>query len=430
MNSRFLTVALLGLGLLLAALIVRSSSLAWLALPFLTYLGAAVLGAPVLDKLRLSAERTVDIVEQDGAVEIAVAVTVRSAGAAVAPLKLSDPLLPGMVVTDGSLKQWAALPAGGTAGLQYRFRAERGSFSWKTVLVELSDPFGLFVSHLELPASGEICVQPRARRIRPIALRPDSTLHSPGTIPARLGGSGTDFWGIREYVPGDPLRHIDWRLTARHPHEYFTKEFEQEEIADIGLILDARPRADLRIGTDSLFEHSVNAIAGMAEMFLHQGHRVSLLVFGDPMTAVFPGYSKRQLNRILNNLARVQIGSDSSHLSLDLLPLRFFSTRALLVVLSPLSTGDWSFFPRLRAHGNQGLLISPDPIHFARNTFRPDPATRLAIRAARVERRIELQKIARLHVRVVDWQVEQPLAPLVRSALGHVRGQRLRETQS
>jgi uncharacterized protein (DUF58 family) len=430
MNSRLLTVALLSLGLLLAALIVRSSSLAWLALPFLTYLGAAVLSAPPVDKVQLSAERTLTIIEQDGAAEIAVTVTVRSAGAAVTPLKISDPLLPAMQVTDGSLRQWAALPAGGSTQLEYRFRAERGSFSWKTVHVELGDPFGLFVSHLELPASGEICVQPHVRRLRPMALRPESTLHSPGTIPARLGGSGIDFWGIREYVPGDPLRHVDWRLTARHPNEYFTKEFEQEEIADVGLILDARPRAELRIGMDSLFEHSLDATAALAEMFLHQGHRVSLLVFGDPMTAVFPGYSKRQLNRILNNLAQVQIGTDTSHLSLDFLPLRFFSTRAMLVVMSPLSAGDWSFFPRLRAHGNQGLLISPDPIHFARETLGKDPSALLAIRAARIERRIELQKIARLHIHVVDWQVDQPLAPLVRSALGRVRGQRLRGMQS
>jgi hypothetical protein len=41
----------------------------------------------------------------------------------------------------------------------------------------------------------------------------------------------------------------------------------------------------------------------------------------------------------------------------------------------------------------------------------------LAIRAARVERRLKLRKIAHLHIRVVDWQVSQPLTPLVRTAL-------------
>lgn len=424
MNNRLLTVGLIALGLLFTALITRSADLAWIALPFLTYLGAGILGAPPLEKVRLKAERELNIIEADGITEIAMTVTLSNLGAPLSPVRIEDPQLTAMQLTDGRLCQWAALSAGENAKFQYRFRAERGAFTWKTVHVVVSDPLGLFEIASDLPAEGEICVQPQVTRMRPIPLQPASTLHSPGTIPARLGGSGTDFWGIREYVPGDPLRRIDWRLTARHPNEFFTKEFEQEEIADVGLILDARARNELRIGADSLFERSLKATGALAEMFLHQGHRVSLLVFGDEMTAVFPGYSKRQLTRILNTLAKVQLGSDSSHVGLDFLPLRFFSTRALLVVLSTLTSGDGSFFPRLRAHGNQGLLISPDPITFARAIFPQDPISRLAIRAARVERRLELQKIARLHVRVVDWQVDRPLAPLVRSALSRVRGQR------
>jgi len=74
------------------------------------------------------------------------------------------------------------------------------------------------------------------------------------------------------------LRWLDWRLTARHPGQLFSKEFEQEEIAEIGLILDGRHRAETKIGDESLFEYSLNATASLAEMFIRQGHRVSLLV--------------------------------------------------------------------------------------------------------------------------------------------------------
>jgi uncharacterized protein (DUF58 family) len=424
MNSKLLTVGLIGLSLLVLALVTRNGDVAWVALPFLTYLGAAILGAPPLEKIRLSAERTLKIDDADGSTEIEVTVAIHNNGIEIAPLWITDPQLSAMKVTDGSLRTLTALSPGETTELRYRFQALRGDFAWKTVQVTTGDAFGLFETVLTLPASGEICVQPQVKKFRPISLRPAVTLHSPGTIPARLGGSGTDFWGVREYHPGDPLRRIDWRLTARHPRQYFTKELEQEEIADIGLILDARMRNELRIGEDSLFERSVNATASLAEMFIRQGNRVSLLIFGDQMTAVFPGYSKRQLNRILNSLADVEPGVDASRLSLEFVPLRFFSTHALIVILSPLAPGDWSFFPRLRAHGNQGLLVSPDPIDFARETLPQDTAGGLAIRAARVERRFELQKIARLHIRVIDWQVDHPLAPLVRSTLGRVRGQR------
>ncbi len=171
------------------------------------------------------------------------------------------------------------LQAGENAVFKYTFQSERGVFAWKTIRAKVSDPFGLIETELDLPAEAKIQVHPELNKFRPFPLRPQRTLHSAGSIPARLGGSGTDFWGVREYHPGDPLRRLDWRLTARHPHKFFTKEFEQEEIADIGLILDARQKTDLRIGEDSLFEHAARATASLAEVFLRQGNRVSLLVY-------------------------------------------------------------------------------------------------------------------------------------------------------
>ncbi|MCX6915782.1 MAG: hypothetical protein NT167_22510, partial [Verrucomicrobia bacterium] len=133
---------------------------------------------------------------------------------------------------------------------------------------------------------------------------------------------------------------------------------------------------------------------------------------------------KVQLNRILRNLAKVRLGPDSSRLSLGFLPLRMFSSRALMVILSPLESGDWPIFSRLRARGNEVLLICPDPIDFALPSFAQDLPGRLGVRAARVERRLELRKIAQLHIRVIDWQVDQPLSPLVHNTLRQARGLR------
>ena len=286
-----------------------------------------------------------------------------------------------------------------------------------------SDPFGLVEIGLDLPAPAEVQVQPEMEKFRPLPIRPHSTLHSPGSIPARLGGSGTDFWGVREYHPGDALRWLDWRLTARHPRQFFTKEFEQEEIADIGLILDARGKMELKIGEDSLFERSLGAAASLSEAFLRQGHRLSLLVFGQRLVSVYPGYGKLQLNRILRCLAKTSPGQDGSLDSFEHLPIRMFSSHALIVILSPLAPSDWPLFPRLRAYGYQGLLISPDPVDFARPAFNQDPASRLAIRAARLERRLELFKVAQLGIPVVDWPVRQALYPFVRGVLAQARRQ-------
>jgi uncharacterized protein (DUF58 family) len=136
---------------------------------------------------------------------------------------------------------------------------------------------------------------------------------------------------------------------------------------------------------------------------------------------VYPGYGKIQLNRMLHCIAKARPGSKHGYLSLDQVPLRMFGSRALIVIVSPLTASDLQVFPRLRARGNQGLLISPDPIAFGRSSSPRDPAGRLAVRLARIERRLLLRSIAQLGIHVIDWQVQEPLPPLVRDALGAAR---------
>jgi uncharacterized protein (DUF58 family) len=160
-------------------------------------------------------------------------------------------------------------------------------------------------------------------------------------------------------------------------------------------------------------------------MFLHQGHRVSLLVFGGKMLTAFPGYGKKQLHRILTCLSNAKTETENSPLgSLDFLPIRMFPPHALIIVISSLTSSDRTLFQRLRAYGYQAFLVSPDPIDFAYPTLSQDTTNQLAIRAARIERRLRLNAIAQLQIPIVDWQVHQPLFSLVRNALTRSRGGR------
>lgn len=426
MNSRALILIAVIFGMLLGALLLHQGDLAWMALPFLAYLGFGILRAPTEDKVRLLATRTVETCREQGRISVAVNVTLNNQGAALERSLMFDKPRQGMQLVDGRFRQSAVLQPGNTAELHYTFQTERGSFSWETFQVAASDPFGLIEMQLTLPAVAAAQVPPDLRKIPSFPLRTQRTLPSAGSIPARRGGSGTDFWGIREYQPGDPLRRLDWRLTARHPHKFFTKEFEQESIADIGLILDARQKTNIQQGEDSLFEHSARAAASLAEVFLRQGNRVGLLIWGDPKASLFPGYGKVQLNQILSALAQVTPNSDDSINNLHFAPTQMFSSRSLIMVISPLAANDWQIFPRLRAYGYQVLLISPDPLDYARSSLPVSQAGRMASRLARLERELEISKIRQLWIPVIDWSVSQPLTPLVRRTLiqTHIQSKR------
>ena len=424
MNNKTLVIGLIIFSLLFVALITRNGDIAWMMLPFLAYLGVGILQSPPLEKLRFSAIRTLEQTRSNGSVSIDVNLSIQNQDLETVSLSIQETVQAGMKITDGELSRLVTLRSGESTELKYTFTAARGNFSWEFIRAVVSDPLGLIETEMVLPASAMIQIRPQIKKFKAIPFRPHSTLHSPGSIPARLGGSGTDFFGVREYHSGDPLRRLDWRLTARHPRKFFTKEFEQEEIAEIGLILDARQRTDLRIGEESLFESSIGATTSLAEMFLHQGHRVSLLVFGEIMLNAFPGYGKQQLHRIMNCLSKAKIGTENrASVNLDFIPIRMFPSHALIVIISPLTSADRSLFLRLRASGYQVLLISPDPVGFAYPALAQDNTNRLAIRATLLDRRLWLNEIAQLQIPVIDWQVSQPLFPLVRNALTRSRGQ-------
>jgi uncharacterized protein (DUF58 family) len=424
MNSRIRVISLIVLGLLIAAMISRSGDVAWLMLPFVIYLGVGIYQTPARDRLNFRVFRKLDQTRNDGLASVSSIVTLQNDSIQTVCLWLGDMDREDINLTSGVTGKWVLLRAFESTRLDYTFSSSRGNFSWDSVTVRAGDPLNLFSTEMNLPAAGDIQVRPLIRKFKTIPLRPRSTLHSPGSIPARLGGTGTDFYGVREYHAGDSLRSLDWRMTARHPNKFFTKEFEQEEIAEIGLILDARQNTEMHVGRESLFEHDVNATASLAEMFLHQGHRVSLLVFGKRISIVFPGYGKTQLHRVMSCLSRAEVEFDE-HISthLDFLPIRMFPSRSTIIVLSPLASDDRTLYQRLRSNGYQVFLICPDPIDFAGQILAKDKLTGQAVRTARIERRLQLNGISQLQIPVIDWKVNQPLYPLVRNAMTRSRGQ-------
>lgn len=407
MNKRFLFLTLLTYALFLAAALAQNGAMAVMAIPFLVYLMIGALRSP--GEVRLSAQRSLSKFSAAPGEAVEVRITVENQGKELVNLRLADGWLPAMQLEEGEHVRRLALPAGARTELAYAFNASRGCYRWEGVQALASDPFGLLEVSVEAPASGEVLVFPASQRLRHIALRPRHTLHSAGPIPARRGGSGTDFWGVRQYRPGDPLRWLAWRRTARQPHLLFTKEFEQEEIADIALILDARSITVHTNGDLSLFEHAVSACASLTELFIREGNRVGLMIYGDRLPYLSPGYGKLQHTRILAELARATPGASFTLDSLKNLPVRLFPSRAVLFFISPLGENDAQVLARLRGQGYQIVLVSPDPVRFAARSIQGNSTARLAYRAARLERIALLKQIVRMGVPVVDWQVERPL---------------------
>ncbi len=416
-GSRAKALGLLVIVLLLAALAFRNGALAWMCLPLMSYLGLGLLLAPVREDLRLRASRRCEESRGAGSSSIEVILRLENEGRRRIRLLVIEPRLPGMKVAEDALFLRVDLEAGAGTELRYTFEARRGRFRWESLRALAGDPFGLFEVETLVEAGCEILVQPHYRRMPSIPLRLAKTLSSPGSIPIRLGGSGTDFWGIREYRQGDPLRRLYWRLNARDPLRRYTKEFIQERTAEIILILDGRERMELAVGDESIFGREVEAVASLAAMLIRQGQRVGLFIIGTVGRSVMPDYGRIQLRRILNCLAEVQPEREGSRNALHYLPALRYSRSTFMIIVSPFAKDDDSVFQRLRALGYQGILVSPDALDFARGSTAGDASTALARKACRIERKIELDRIAELSFPVLDWRVGEDLSGLIEARL-------------
>jgi uncharacterized protein (DUF58 family) len=398
-------------GLILSALFARRGEILLLAIPLLSYLVVGVILAPT--EIDLHAHRSVDRpgVSANQAVEMRI--LIENQGAALVNLYIEDTLHPGMTRLEGQSHPRLPLAAGETTELSYRFKAARGLYSWKHIFARASDPLGVWDLEREITAAGDLIAHPAPLPFHMAPLEPRHTIHTAGQLASRLAGSGTDFWGVREYRPGDTLQRINWRLAARHPRKIFSNEYERQEIADYGFILDARQLSGGGALDEALFEHSVSAVSSLSENFLRTGNRVSLLVFGNSIHYVFPGYGKKQHQALLRRLARAKLGSNIAFKKLEYFPVRLFPAHSLITVLSPVDADDVETYARLMAHGYEVLLISPDAVDYANRTAPQTVQNSLAFRAAKAERVLLFRKLLKMGVNVIDWQLDTPLGAVM-----------------
>ncbi|WP_323793938.1 DUF58 domain-containing protein [Nocardioides sp.] len=124
-------------------------------------------------------------------------------------------------------------------------------------------------------------------------------------------GQGSELAGIRTFQPGDRLRRINWRVSAR-TGALHTTTTRAEQDAGLMLVVDllAEHGASGGLGgSTSSLDLTVRAAAALAEHAAAQGDRVSLKLIGDRARPVPAGVGRRHLRRVLGTLAAVRPGS-------------------------------------------------------------------------------------------------------------------------
>ncbi len=182
---------------------------------------------------------------------------------------------------------------------------KRGYYRFTKGLVMSGDPFGAYPRRGDVGGAPEILVYPHVFPLSDAALD-SATLFGDALSRRRLLYDPSRTAGSRDYVSGDPLRHVHWKATAKRRHLQ-VKVFEPSTSLTMVLLLDVE---SFQGKDEDDLELAISATASIANHVMEKGGRIGLLANARLAAGRAGGYlppqpGADQLGRVLETLALV-----------------------------------------------------------------------------------------------------------------------------
>ncbi len=220
----------------------------------------------------------------------------------------------------------------------------RGEFRFGEVHIKLSTPIGFVWLPVHFQLSQRVKVLPNLGQARKYALLIRKfRLREMGVRPTPLKGAGTEFSSLRDYLPDDDPRWIDWNATARRG-KLVSKEFELERGQNIIAVLDAGRVMATKLEGLTKLDYAVNASAFVLYIANQLDDRIGLLTFSERIQNWLPpARGIRHWDAILQALRQIEpelVESDYANAFTRL--LQSLPRRSLLLIFTDLIDPDTS----------------------------------------------------------------------------------------
>jgi uncharacterized protein (DUF58 family) len=183
----------------------------------------------------------------------------------------------------------------------------RGDYRFGRVNLRWCGPLGLVVRQGHVEAAEPVKVYPNLLDVRryDLLLR-RNRLQEMGLRHTRLFGEGTEFERLREYLPDDEFRRIEWKATARRRRPV-TIEYQTERSQNVIAVLDVGRMMQSPVARMAKLDYVVNAVLLLGYVATGKGDKVGLMTFADDVPLYLsPRQGRGQFYRMLEALYAVE----------------------------------------------------------------------------------------------------------------------------
>jgi uncharacterized protein (DUF58 family) len=192
-------------------------------------------------------------------------------------------------------------------GVYHVHPLRRGDYQFGNLNLRWQTPLGLLMRQGSVPLAATVKVYPNLLDVR----RYDLLLHRNrlqelGLRHTRIFGQGTEFERLREYLPDDEYRRIDWKATARRLRPV-TVEFQTERSQNVVALLDVGRMMQSPVSQIAKLDYVINAVLLLGYVATGKGDKVGMMTFADEVVHFLnPRQGRGQFYRMLELLYAVE----------------------------------------------------------------------------------------------------------------------------
>ena len=236
--------------------------------------------------------------------------------------------------------------------------SQRGLYQLGDTSLHTGDPFGIYLVTITDPAKATLMVMPPVVPLPYLKIIPGGYSGEGRPIPDAPERT-VDASSVREYVPGDSMRLVHWKTTARHDNLY-VRLFDGTPASDWWILLDLQAEAQVGSGIDSTEEHGVILAASLADRGLRVNRRVGLVLNGKRLDWLSPHTGSGQRWEILRRLALASPGEISLAELLERIRPNLGQNTSLLIITSTRNTDWFTTLPLLARRGIRPTVLLLD----------------------------------------------------------------------